>query len=127
MSLNFGVSIHVLTYTTMSLILGRSFPRPVGMERFTHLTVSAGRVVLAVARQLSVRPRDTAGRVAVTFTASTHGEVGERVVVAVLGSVVRSAALVPYGVELVEDEFDIRGSHPVLQGRALVETDEGKH
>ena len=113
----------VLTYTTVGLVFGRSPPRSVLVKIFARLAVSPGRVVLTVARLFPVLlPPDAPGRVAVTLAASADREVGERVVVAVLGSIVRAPAVVPEGVQLVEDELDIRGCHPVLERGALVKT-----
>ena len=54
------------------------------MERLAPFAVDAGRVVFALARQLTVGVDGTAGSVAVALASAADGEVGQRIVVAFL-------------------------------------------
>ena len=114
------ISHVVRTDAFVSLSQGGAGPGPVVVERLAPFAVDAGRVVFALARQLTVGVDGTAGSVAVALASAADGEVGQRVVVAFL----RTAARLPnvvVGVQAVERHPDVRRRHPVLQHGAVVE------
>ena len=110
----------VRTDTFVGLAEGGAGPGSVIVEGLAAFAVDAGRVVFALTRELSVGVDGAARGVPVTLAAAADGEVGERVVVALLRVDARLARVV-VGVQAVERHPDVGGRHPVLQHGTVVE------
>ncbi len=108
------------TYAFIGVIHSGSGPGSVVVEVFAALTVGAVRVVATVTDQFPFPIRDATRGVTVAFTASAHREVGQGVIVALFDAFF-FRILVSKRLQTVEDDPDIRGGHPVLQHRAVVE------
>ena len=111
-----------ITFAFISFLGRCPAPRSIKVESFAFFTIASGRVVSAVATQLTVASAHTFGGVAVAFAPAADGEIGRRVKRIVAHQrVVVPDQILAVRVQSVEGDAHVSGRHPVLQDRTVFE------
>lgn len=96
-SISLELNSDCFTFAFVGISRSGSTPRPIKMERFTPLTVSARGIVFAFACQLSVAPWNTAARVTVALASPTDGEVSHGVLMGHLVKIIHDPVVIDVG------------------------------
>ena len=128
-----GVEVAVAGLALVCLVLSGPAPRPVEVERFALLALPAGRVVLAVACEVSVLVVLAPAGVTIALTTTSYGQVRHSEVFSGAGVVTYCCLLhrlicvdrvrlnFAFIVFYWENNHNIRSSDPVLQDRTVLE------